>query len=121
MIPLSPIELAIQKVTEVMAKTGLNSITETFKENSVLDPRIIQLYKEDEGDLFDKDIKAILKKKKEDLTLQDILRDDLEHANAGFAARMAAINTPTYATRPLMIGDSVKKKRRKARKKKIKG
>lgn len=118
---ITPIEVAMQKVLEVMAKSGLSGIVKTFEDNEVLDPQIITLHKTMSEDSCEQDVKNILRKKREASTLQDFLKESLETANAEFTQRMAAINIPTFAPRPLMIGDASKKKRKKSHKKRVKG
>lgn len=118
---ITPIELAMQKVVEAMAKSGLKSIVQSFENNNVLDPRIIGLHKAMNEDECEQDVKKILKEKRDALTLQDVIKRGFDLAEGEFTTRMAALNTPSYAPRSLSIGDNVKKKRKKYRKKATKG
>jgi len=118
---ITPIELAMQKVLAAMAKTGLNAVVDSFQNNNVLDPRVISLHKEIRENECEDNVKKILKEKREAQTLQDFIHKGFELAEGEFTKRMATLNSPSFAPRALSVGDTVKKKRKKYRKKANKG
>lgn len=118
---ITPIELALKKLADVIIDSGINKMLDSFQENNILDPRIISFKKEAEKQACEQDVKKILKNKRTAATLQDFIKKSFELADGEFNKRMAALNSPSFAPRSLMVGDGVSKKRKKYRKKANKG
>lgn len=118
---ITPIDAAMEKLAGVLLKTGISKILESFQENNVLDPHIISYQKKIQEETSEQDVREILKKKRSEVSLQDFIKKGFELADGEFTKRMAALNSPTFAPRALSVGDGIKKKRKKYRKKANKG